>query len=104
MNDTNNTTDGDIQSQRFLRVISDQGRFGCGYRIQNGQKQYFAFHGYPNRDSDYFTTSEISETEFDEISRKYPAQISADRDEAELFRNRYVNGHRVLLKGWDRLL
>lgn len=59
------------QSQRYLRIISDLVRFGCGYRILNVEKQYFAWNGYPDRDSDYFTTSEISEVEFDEISKKY---------------------------------
>ena len=89
---------------RCLRVISDLVRFGCGYRTQDGKRQYFAWHGYPNRDFDYFTTSEISAREYDEICREYPKQISADRERAELFRNKYVEGHPVLLEGWDKLL
>ena len=85
-------------------MISNQVRFGCGYRTVDGKRQYFAWHGYPDRDSDYFTTAEISESEFDEINRKYPKEIVANRDKAEAFRSRYVDGHPVFLEGCDRLL
>lgn len=88
----------------FFRVISNQVRFGCGYRTHKERRQYFAWHGYPDRNSDYITTSEISEAEFDEINRKYPREIIADREEAEEFRNRYVDGHPVILEGRDRLI
>ena len=87
-----------------FRVISNQVRFGCGYRTVDGKRQYFAWHGYPDRNSDYMTTAEISESEFDEINAKYPHEIVANREKAEAFRNRYVDGHPVLLEGWDRLL
>ena len=88
----------------FFRVISNQVRFGCGYRTIEGKRQFFAWHGYPDRNSDYITTSEISESEFDEINRKYPKEIVANREKAEVFRNKYVNGHPIILEGWDRLL
>ena len=94
----------DKTKEYFFRVISNQVRFGCGFRTVDGKKQFFAWHGYPNRNSDYFTTSEICETEFDEINEKYPKEIIANREKAEVFRNRYVDGHPVLLEGWDRLL
>lgn len=94
----------DKSQDYFFRVISNQVRFGCGYRTVNGKKQYFAWHGYPNRNSDYFTTSEISESEFDEICKKYPKEIYANREKAEHFRQKYVDGHPVILEGWDRLL
>lgn len=74
-------------------MISNQVRFGCGYRTHEDRRQCFAWHGYPDKNSDYITTSEISEAEFDEISRNYPREIVANREEAELFRNRYVDGH-----------
>lgn len=89
---------------RHFRVISNQVRFGCGYRTINGKKQYFAWHGYPNRNDDYFTTSEISELEYDKINEEYPKAISADRETAELFRQKYVDGHPVILEGWNKLL
>ena len=47
---------------------------------------------------------EISEREYEEIGRAYPRAIRADRETAERFRERYVNGHRVLLEGWNKLL
>ena len=94
----------DNNKDYFFRVISNQVRFGCGYRTVDGKRQYFAWHGYPDRNSDYITTSEISENEFDEINMKYPKEIIANREKADVFRNKYVNGHLVILEGWDRLL
>lgn len=88
----------------FFRTISNQVRFGCGFRTVDGRRQYFAWHGYPDRNSDYITTSEISESEFDEINRKYPKAIVAEREQAEAFRKKYVEGHLVLLEGMDMLL
>ena len=82
----------------------NQVRFGCGYRTIDGKRQYFAWHGYPDRNSDYFTTCEISESEYNEINKKYPKEIIANREKAEVFRNKYVDGHPVILEGWDRLL
>lgn len=89
---------------RCFRVISNQVRFGCGYREYEGRRQYFAWHGYPNRNDDLFTTSEISEKEYRQIQLEYPAEISADRETAEVFRAKYVDGHRVILEGWNKLL
>ena len=94
----------DNNKEYFFRVISNQIRFGCGYRTIEGKRQFFAWHGYPDRNSYYITTSEISESEFDEINRKYPKEIVVNREKAEVFRNKYVNGHPVILEGWDRLL
>ena len=90
--------------ERYFRVISNQVRFGCGYRTIDGKRQYFAWHGYPSRNDDFFTTSEISENEFIEINSKYPYEIVADRETAEVFRKKYVDRHPVLLEGWNRLL
>ena len=89
---------------RFLRVISHQVVFGYGYRTVDGRRQYFAWHGYPSRNDDYITNAEITEAEFHEIERMYPKELIADRETAEAFRSRYVNGHPVLLEGWNRLL
>lgn len=94
----------DNNKDYFFRVISNQVRFGCGYRTVDGKRQYFAWHGYPDRNSDYITTSEISKSEFNEINKKYPKEIIANREKAEVFRNKYVNGHPIILEGWDRLL
>ncbi|WP_295360910.1 hypothetical protein [uncultured Succiniclasticum sp.] len=90
--------------RRFFRVISNQVRFGCGFRTVEGRKQYFAWHGYPNRNDDFFTTTEISEMEFLQIGSEYPREIQADRETAEIFREKYIEGHKVLLEGWNKLL
>ena len=87
-----------------FRVISNQVRFGCGFRTAEGRRQYFAWHGYPNRNDDYFTTAEISEEEYKRIKKEYPREIAAGRETAEVFRQKYVEGHPVLLEGWNRLL
>lgn len=92
------------QKDYDFRVISNQVRFGCGYRTVNGAKQYFAWHGYPDRNDDYFTTSEISRAEYNRIASEYPEEICADRETAQIFRRKYVNGHPVLLEGWNKLL
>ena len=87
-----------------FRVISNQVRFGCGYRTVNGRRQYFAWHGYPDRNDDYFTTSEISKEEYDDINRKYPREMIAGREKAQVFRDRYVEGHPVIIEGRNQLL
>ena len=87
-----------------FRLISNQVRFGCGYRTIDGKIQYFAWHGYPNRNDDYITTCEISKDEYDNICKEYPKEICADRKTAEVFRNKYIEGHFVILEGWNRLL
>ena len=94
----------DQNNDYYFRVISNQVRFGCGYRTHEGRRRFFAWHGYPDRNSDYFTTAEISESEFAEINKQYPREITADRETAEVFRNKYVDGHPVILEGRDRLL
>lgn len=86
-----------------IRVISNQARFGCGFRTVNGKKQYFSWHGYADRNDDYFTSSEISQSEYDRINTEYPKEISADRATAEVFRKKYVDGHLVILEGWNKL-
>ena len=57
-----------------------------------------------DNNKDYFFRVEISESEFDEINKKYPIEIVANREKAEVFRNRYVDDHPVILEGWGRLL
>lgn len=92
------------KTDRFFRVISNQVRFGCGYRKIGSEVQYFAWHGYPDRNDDYITTGEITRGEFEEINRAYPKEISADRETAQIFREKYVDGHSVILEGWNKTL
>ena len=92
------------QPDEYIRFISNSVRFGCGYRIESGRKQYFAFHGSPNRNDDYYITTEISEEEYEQICRDYPEQINANSITAALFKNKYIDGHSVILEGWNELL
>ena len=89
------------QDEEYFRVISNLVRFGCGYRTVSGQKQYYAWHGYPNRNDDFITYAEISRTEYLSIKSEYPREIEADRETAEQFRRKYVEGHKVLKEGWN---
>ncbi len=89
------------EGPHYFRVISGQVRFGCGYRRYLCRKQYYAWHGYPSRNDDYITYAEITQEEFEELVREYPVQISADRETAEQFRQKYIEGHTVLKEGWN---
>jgi hypothetical protein len=86
---------------RFSRVISNQVRFGYGYRTLRGKRQYYAWHGYPNRNDDFITYAEIDEREFERITVEYPSEIEADRETAEQFRTKYVDGHPLIKEGWN---
>ena len=89
------------EDESCFRLISNLVRFGCGYRTVDGSRQYYAWHGYPNRNDDFITYAEITEMEYVSIESEYPRQIDADRDTAEAFRRKYVNGHKVLKEGWN---
>ena len=101
-----NRKDRDKEDRRnyYSRVISNQVRFGYGYRTYLSEKQYFAWHGYPNRNDDYITYAEISGKEFDRIGMEYPKDLDADRETAEIFRKKYIDGHKILVEGWNVIL
>ena len=84
-----------------FRLISNQVRFGVGYIERPSGKQYYSWHGQPNRNDDYITYAEITEEEFAQINKEYPRRIDADRETAEVFRNKYVDGHKVISEGWN---
>ncbi|WP_406041576.1 hypothetical protein [Succinimonas sp.] len=83
------------------RLISNLVRFGIGYRMEDSRRQYFAWHGCPSRNDDFITYAEITQEEYDRINAEYPDRIDATRETAEAFRLKYVEGHRVLLQGWN---
>ena len=83
------------------RCISQSARFGCGYRFIKGRKRFFAWHGFWCKNDDYITISEINEDEFEEIYREYPTDINLDPVEAQQFRNKYVEGHKILKEGMN---
>ena len=91
----------DEREKSCFRLISNLVRFGCGYREIGGRRQYYAWHGYPNRNDDFITYAEISEYEYREIGWDYPRPVDADRETAERFREKYVADHPVLAEGWN---
>lgn len=92
------------ENKIYLRVISNGVRFGCGWRVYMKCKQFFAWYGSPNCNDDYVTTTEISEEEYVQISTEYPYDIAANLETANLFRQKYIEGHTVLLQGWNKML
>ena len=98
---SSNFAAGRGDEENFFRLISNDVRFGIGYRKTPGGRQYYAWHGYPRCNDDFITYAEISREEFEAANSEYPRRISADRDTAELFRQKYVNGHPVLIEGWN---
>ena len=90
--------------KKLDRIISEKAFFGCGYRVVGDKKQYYAWHGLPNRNDDYITTAEISEAEYRMIESEYPSFIEATKEQAALFRKKYVHAHKVLLEGWNELI
>ena len=93
-----------MKYEKHSRAISNSARVGFGYRIIDGKKQYFAYHGYWNKNDDYFTTAEISKGEYLEIETEYPGEHHMDPVEAEAFRKKYIHDHPVILEGWNELL
>lgn len=85
----------------FSRVISNQVRFGFGYKFYGDEKLYYAWHGVPNRNDDYITITKISEDEFYKINEEYPKEITADRMTAAIFESKYITNHKVLIEGWN---
>ncbi len=87
------------------RVISNTIRFGYGYRYISRQdkltKQYFAWFGEPDRNSNYVTYCEITQDEYYKIERKYPNQIEATIEEGDYFRDKYIKNHKIIIRGWD---
>ena len=90
-----------MDEDRFSRVISNQVRFGYGYRTLPDRKLYYAWHGYPSRNDDYITYAEITLEEYNSIEKEYPHEIVADRKTADVFRKKYVDGHKILSEGWN---
>ena len=91
------------ENESYHRLISNQVRFGFGWKTIDGKKDYYAWHGAPNRNDDFITTAEITLAEFDQIDREYPNEIIAHREQAEVFRKKYIEGHRIISKAWNRI-
>ena len=79
-------------------------RFGYGYRFVDGKRQFYAWHGLANRNDDLVTTAEITEAEFHMIESEYPNSIDASKEQAAVFRKKYVHNHKTLLEGWNKFI
>lgn len=90
--------------KKLDRIISTPIVFGCGYRVVSGEKQFYAWHGLANKNDNYITTAEISESEFRMIEKEYPFPIDAKKEQASAFRKKYVHNHKILLEGWHKYI
>lgn len=79
-------------------------RFGYGSHFIEDREQYYAFYGTPSRNDDYFTTAEISLSEYQEIQNTYPVRANLSREEADIFKARYITGHPIIFEAWNRWL
>ena len=70
----------------------------------SGEKQFYAWHGLANKNDNYITTAEISESEFRMIEKEYPFPIDAKKEQASAFRKKYVHNHKILLEGWHKYI
>ena len=95
-------SDGNLK--KHLRLISNNVRFGVGYLdCLHKERQYFAFHGQPVRNDDFFTTAEISVHDYFRIEKDYPEGAVFTPEQAEEFRKKYIDGRKVIMEGMNKL-
>lgn len=80
-------------------LLSNQVRFGYAMASDNGKVLYFAFHGFPDRNDDYFTLVEITEQEQERLCGKYKCGVWG-HEVGDLFRNEFIENHRVFSEGY----
>lgn len=90
-----------ILENNYHRFIGYGIRYGYGYRIVSDKRQYYAFHGTPIGNSDFFIYWEISEAEFKKIETEFPENYESSFNDAESFKNRFLKHHKALLAGRD---
>lgn len=81
-------------------MFSNSIRYGVAKAIDEQHPCYFAVHGYPNRNDDYYTIASVTEQEYDEMVRVYAPLGSQSNPTAEIFRNKYVENHTQVYEGW----
>ena len=74
-------------------------RYGVAKAVDEHHPCYFAVHGYPNRNDDYYTIARVNEQEYDEMVRVYAPMGSQSNPTAEMFRNKYVENHVQVYEG-----
>lgn len=81
-------------------MFSNSIRYGVAKAIDEQHPCYFAVHGYPNRNDDYYTIASVAEQEYDEMVRVYAPLGSQSNPTAEIFRNKFVENHTQVYEGW----
>lgn len=81
--------------------FSNQIRYGVASGRMDGRRMYFAFHGSPSRNDDYYVVTSISEQEYDEACRIYGPMGSQGRETGDKYCETFINGHTVLCEGWS---
>lgn len=82
-------------------MFSNSIRYGAAKAIDEQQACYFAVHGSPSRNDDYYTIAKVTEQEYDEMMQKYAPLGSQSNPTAEMFRNKYVENHTQVYEGWN---
>lgn len=82
-------------------MFSNSIRYGVAKSIDGQPPYYFAVHGYPNRNDDYYTIASVTEQEYDEMMRIYEPLGSQSNPTAEIFRNKYVENHQQVYEGMN---
>lgn len=81
-------------------VFSNSIRYGVARSVDAHPSCYFAVHGSPSRNDDYFTIARVTEQEYDEMMKVYAPMGSQSNPTAEMFRNKYVENHTQVYEGW----
>lgn len=81
-------------------IFSNSIRYGVAKAIDPHHPHYFAVHGSPSRNDDYFTIARVTEQEYDEMVRIYAPLGSQSNPTAEQFRDKYVEHHPQVYEGW----
>lgn len=80
-------------------IFSNSIRYGVAKAVDEHNPCYFAIHGYPDRNDDYFTIALVSEQEYNEMKEVYAPMGSQSNPTAEDFRNKYVENHMQVYEG-----
>ena len=81
-------------------MFSNSIRYGVAKAIDAQHPCYFAVHGYPNRNDDYYTIARVTEQEYEEMVHIYAPLGSQSNPTAEMFRSEYVENHVQVYEGW----
>lgn len=81
-------------------MFSNSIRYGVAKAIDAQHPYYFAAHGFPSRNDDYYTIARVTEQEYEEMVHIYAPLGSQSNPTAEMFRSEYVENHVQVYEGW----